>query len=125
MPKAANVTKHQVQEVGKAADLKPHCLRTFKVSNDPRFADNVIDVVRELRPEDTELVNDPSPHYRRSRLSLETLLRRIPPTDSRLLIEHAYGLGAAEMAERGAPPLLVARRWWRPRALLLVTSFSC
>jgi len=45
MADAAGVTRHQVQEVWKAADLKPHRLRTFKISNDPRFAEKVIDVV--------------------------------------------------------------------------------
>jgi len=44
-----------------------------------------LDVVRELRPEETELVRDASPHYRRSRLYLESLLRQTPPTDERSL----------------------------------------
>ncbi len=45
MAKAAGVTNWQVQQIWKAADLKPHRLQTFKISNDPEFADKVIDVV--------------------------------------------------------------------------------
>ncbi len=45
MAKAANITNWQVQQIWKAADLKPHRLKTFKISNDPHFADKVIDVV--------------------------------------------------------------------------------
>ncbi len=41
-----------------------------------------LDDVQELRPEVTELVDDDSPRYRRSRLYLESLLRRTPPTDA-------------------------------------------
>ncbi len=45
MAKAAGITNWQVQQIWKAADLKPHRLQTFKISNDPEFADKVIDVV--------------------------------------------------------------------------------
>lgn len=45
MAKYAGVTVHQVQQVWKAADLKPHRLKSFKISNDPLFADKVQDVV--------------------------------------------------------------------------------
>lgn len=45
MAKAANITTWQVQQIWKAADLKPHRLKTFKISNDPKFAEKVIDVV--------------------------------------------------------------------------------
>ena len=42
---------------GRPPDLKPHRLRTFKVSNDPRFAEKVIDVVGlYLDPPDNALV---------------------------------------------------------------------
>ena len=57
MAKHAGVTQHQVREVWTAADLKPHRLRTFKVSHDPRFAEKVIDVVGlYLDPPDNALV---------------------------------------------------------------------
>ena len=45
MAKYAGVTAWQVQQIWKAADLKPHRLQTFKISNDPQFAEKVIDVV--------------------------------------------------------------------------------
>lgn len=45
MAKAADITNWQVQQIWSAADLKPHRLQTFKISNDPQFADKVIDVV--------------------------------------------------------------------------------
>jgi len=45
MSRYAGVTVHQVRQVWKAADLKPHRLRTFKISNDPDFAEKVQDVV--------------------------------------------------------------------------------
>lgn len=45
MAKYAGVTVHQVQQVWKAADLKPHRLKNFKISNDPDFAEKVQDVV--------------------------------------------------------------------------------
>lgn len=45
MAKAAGITTWQVQQIWQAADLKPHRLKTFKISNDPEFADKVVDVV--------------------------------------------------------------------------------
>jgi len=39
------VSESKVRRVWKAAGLKPHLVRTFKVSNDPRFTEKVIDVV--------------------------------------------------------------------------------
>lgn len=47
-----------------------------------------LDEVEALRPEDTQLVSDDSPEYRQTRLYLETLLRRTPPTDSKIHIGH-------------------------------------
>ena len=45
MAKYAGVTQWQVRQVWAAADLKPHRIKTFKISNDPHFAEKVIDVV--------------------------------------------------------------------------------
>ena len=45
MAEHAGVTVHQVRQVWKSADLKPHRLRSFKISNDPHFAEKVQDVV--------------------------------------------------------------------------------
>lgn len=49
---------------------------------------NEIDEITLLNPEDTRLVADDSPGYRRTRLFIETLLRRTPPTDELLRIGH-------------------------------------
>ena len=45
MARHVGTTIHQVQQVGQAADLKPHRLQTFKISNDPDFAEKVVDIV--------------------------------------------------------------------------------
>lgn len=45
MARYADTTIHQVQQVWQAADLKPHRLQSFKISNAPHFAEKVIDVV--------------------------------------------------------------------------------
>lgn len=45
MAKAANITTWQVRQIWQAADLKPHRLKTFKISKDPHFAEKVIDIV--------------------------------------------------------------------------------
>lgn len=41
----AGVSSWQVRQIWAAADLKPHRIKTFKISNDPDFAETVIDVV--------------------------------------------------------------------------------
>ncbi len=57
MAKAAGVTTWQVRQIWDSADLKPHRLKTFKISNDPQFADKVVDVVGlYLNPPDKALV---------------------------------------------------------------------
>lgn len=45
MARYAQVTPWQVRQIWKAADLRPHRLKTFKISNDPAFADKVVDIV--------------------------------------------------------------------------------
>lgn len=57
MAQYADVTQWQVRKVWAAADLKPHRIKTFKISNDPRFAEKVIDVVGlYLNPPDDAMV---------------------------------------------------------------------
>ena len=57
MAKHAGVTCWQVQQIWKAADLKPHRIKTFKISNDPEFSEKVFDVVGlYLNPPDNALV---------------------------------------------------------------------
>ena len=45
MAKYANVTTWQVRQIWEASDLKPHRIKSFKISNDPYFAEKVVDVV--------------------------------------------------------------------------------
>lgn len=45
MAKAAGITTWQVRQIWRAADLKPHRLRQFKISKDPEFAEKVVDIV--------------------------------------------------------------------------------
>jgi len=45
MAKYAKVTEWQVRQVWNAANLRPHRLKSFKISNDPEFAEKVVDVV--------------------------------------------------------------------------------
>ena len=45
MAKAAGVSRRSVQRIWAGAGLKPHLTRTFKLSNDPKFAEKVVDVV--------------------------------------------------------------------------------
>jgi len=45
MAEYAGITTWQVRQIWKAADLKPHRLKTFKISNDPNFAEKVVDIV--------------------------------------------------------------------------------
>ena len=45
MAKYAGITRWQVRKIWAAADLKPHRLKTFKISNDPKFAEKVTDIV--------------------------------------------------------------------------------
>lgn len=57
MAKYAGVTTWQVRQIWQAADLKPHRLKTFKISNDPNFAEKVVDVVGlYMNPPDNALV---------------------------------------------------------------------
>jgi transposase len=45
LAKHLGVSDTKVQRVWKATQLKPHRVHTFKISNDPQFAEKVIDVV--------------------------------------------------------------------------------
>ena len=57
MAKAAGISRSSVQRIWAAAGLKPHLVRTFKVSNDPKFEEKVTDVVGlYMNPPDKALV---------------------------------------------------------------------
>jgi hypothetical protein len=45
MARAARVSEASVRRVWRAHGLKPHRVETFKVSNDPHFAEQLDDVV--------------------------------------------------------------------------------
>ena len=45
MAERVGVSKDTVQRVWSARALKPHLVKTFKLSNDPRFEEKLVDVV--------------------------------------------------------------------------------
>jgi transposase len=57
MAKEMGVGHRSVQRIWKAHGLKPHLTRTFKLSNDPKFAEKVVDIVGlYLNPPDKAVV---------------------------------------------------------------------
>jgi len=57
MAKAVGISHSSVQRIWQEAELKPHLVRTFKVSNDPNFAKKVTEVVGlYMNPPDKALV---------------------------------------------------------------------
>lgn len=78
---------------------------------------NQIDDIKVLNPEETHLVADDSPGYRRTRLFIETLLRRTPPTDELLRIGHNGALDVMPYQLFPAHKALSA-----PRARILIAD---
>jgi ERCC4-related helicase len=74
-----------------------------------------IDRIETLRPENTALVPDTSAEFRHTRLFLETLLRRTPPTDALLHIGHR---AAMEPMPYQLVPAREALQNLRPRILV-------
>ncbi|MEA3337416.1 MAG: helicase-related protein [Chloroflexota bacterium] len=74
-----------------------------------------LDRMTELRPEETQLVPDDSPQYRKSRLFLESLLRRTPPTDDQI---HLGDQGAFNYTPYQMTPTHMALEALRPRILI-------
>jgi len=54
-----------------------------------------LDQIRELKPEDTILVPDRSPGYRRAKLYVDALLKRTPPPDTTLSLGHRGAIDPA------------------------------
>ncbi len=79
------------------------------------FLSEIEERIEVLLPEDTQLVSDDSPGYRRTRLFLETLLRRTPPTDALVHIGHR---GALDVMPYQLYPAHKALSALRPRLLL-------
>ena len=74
-----------------------------------------LDEIKELKPEDTSLVFDNSPYYRRSSLYLESLLRRTPQTDNKIYFGHN---AAIDYAPFQLTPTKMALEALRPRVLI-------
>lgn len=74
-----------------------------------------LDQVTELKPEETTLVTDTSPQYRRSKLYLESLLRRTPPTDAKIYLGHTAAINQAPYQLEPTHRALLALR---PRILI-------
>jgi len=74
-----------------------------------------LEQIEELRPDETKLVADDSPQYRRTRLYLESLLRRTPPTDDKVYLGHQ---AAINYAPYQIEPASLALQALRPRILI-------
>ena len=98
-----------------------HALRVVGVSDlvrgrDAMFLDD-LDEVTVLDPRETDLVQDSSPRYRKTRLYLESLLRQSPPTTGELAIGHR---GAMDPARYQLVP--AAKALAQPRARILIAD---
>ncbi|MFH8708399.1 SNF2-related protein [Streptomyces rubrogriseus] len=83
-----------------------------------RFLAPTMDRPRVLRPEDTELIPDGSPHFRRSRLFLEAVLRKtpLPQRERRLALTDGFLLDRMDYQLRPAEKALANPL--RPRLLI-------
>jgi ERCC4-related helicase len=85
------------------------------VQNQERIFLTSLDDIIEMKPEETTLAVDDSPQYRRSRLFLESLLRRTPPTDDKIYLGHK---GAMDKARFQLVPAHMALKALRPSILI-------
>lgn len=76
-----------------------------------------IDAVTVLAPEQTDLVHESSPQYRRSRLYLESLLRQSPPTDPKIYLGHQ-----AAMDQAAYQLVPAAKALAQPRSRILIAD---
>ncbi|ATL81794.1 DEAD/DEAH box helicase [Streptomyces malaysiensis] len=86
--------------------------------HEARFLSPTMDRFRVLRPEDTKLLTDGSPHFRRSRLFLEAVLRKtpLPQIERRLALTDGFLLDRMDYQLRPAAKAL--RNPLRPRLLI-------
>jgi hypothetical protein len=57
MAAAVGISEASVRRIGRTHSLKPHRLQTFKVSRDPKFAEQLADIVGlSLNPPEHALV---------------------------------------------------------------------
>lgn len=87
------------------------------VRDQPATFFTALDDVIPLRPEDTTLVVDPTPGFRRTRLYLESLLRKVPLplSETRLAVGHRALLDNLDYQRY---PIKVALEALRPRLLI-------
>ncbi len=76
-----------------------------------------LDTIQELKPESTKLVCDPSPGYRRSKLYLESLRRKTPPTDEKIYVGHQAAMEPVDYQLTPAAKALAL-----PRARILMAD---
>jgi superfamily II DNA or RNA helicase len=95
-----------------------HCTGTSGLVHDTEasFVTN-LDHVEPLRPEETTLVADDSPNYRRSRLYLEAMIRKtpVPAREAALAVSHHQLLDRLEYQRRAAHKAFTGLR---PRLLI-------
>lgn len=107
-------TGHQTSTGGTAVSVTG--LSELVRGMDAIFLSELDDII-ELKPEQTQLVADPSPQFRRSKLYLESLLRQTPPTDGRLYVGHR---GAMNQTSYQLVP--AAKALAQPRARILIAD---
>jgi hypothetical protein len=98
--------------------LRVRCIGTSTLVKDTEatFLTN-LDMVEPLRPEETRLVLDDSPNFRRSRLYLEAMIRKtpVPATETGLAVSQHQLLNHLEYQRRAAYKALAGLR---PRLLI-------
>lgn len=99
---------------------RPHELTCIGISNlvrgkEVRFLEGFEDDITILRPEETRLVQDDSRAYIKSKLFIESLLRKTPATDAKVHIaQHA----AMDVLDYQLEPTIQALSATRPRILI-------
>ncbi len=99
---------------------RPHELTCIGISNlvrgkEVRFLEGFEDDITILRPEETRLVQDDSRAYIKSKLFIESLLRKTPATDAKVHIaQHA----AMDVLDYQLEPTIQALSTTRPRILI-------
>ncbi len=98
--------------------LMVRCLGTSSLVRDTEatFFTN-LDVIQPLRPEETRLIDDDSPNYRRSRLYLDAIMRKtpVPSTDTDLAVAGRQLLDRLEYQRRAVRKALTNLQ---PRVLI-------
>lgn len=110
----------RVELASNAPKDRPHELTCIGISNlvrgkEAHFLEGFEDEITILRPEETRLVQDDSRSYIKSKLFIESLLRKTPATDAKVHIaQHA----AMDVLEYQLEPAIQALSATRPRILI-------